>query len=101
VDATKFIKALRAMEEGNAGSGCPVAAAKDSDGDGIKDTFVAVKVGTPVCFEVIPAKNTTVAPENEPQFYNAFVDVVGVQGNVQLDRRTVLFLVPPKDAGVN
>ena len=24
-----------------------------------------------------------------------------VQGNVQLDKRTVLFLVPPKDPGVN
>lgn len=101
VDATKFIKALRAMEEGNAAAGCPVAAARDSDGDGIKDTFVAVKVGTPVCFEVIPAKNDTVLPENQPQFFNAFVDVIGVQGNVQLDKRTVLFLVPPKDPGVN
>ena len=30
-----------------------------------------------------------------------FVDVIGVQGEVQLDRRAVLFLVPPKDAGVN
>lgn len=101
VDATKFIKALRAMEEGSTGNNCPVAPARDSDGDGIKDTFVAVKVGTPVCFEVIPAKNDTVLPENQAQFYNAFVDVIGVQGNVQLDKRTVLFLVPPKDPGVN
>ena len=29
------------------------------------------------------------------------VDVIGVQGNVQLDHRSVLFLVPPKDPGVN
>ena len=89
------------MEEGNAAAGCPAVAAKDSDGDGIKDTFLNVVVGTKVCFEVIPAKNTTVAPSNEPQFYNAFVDVVGVQGNIQLDQRSVLFLVPPKDPGVN
>ncbi len=101
VDATKFIKALRAMDEGNAAAGCPAAPARDSDNDGIKDTFLSVKVGTPVCFEVIPAKNTIVQPENEPQFFNAFVDVIGVQGNVQLDKRTVLFLVPPKDPGVN
>jgi hypothetical protein len=101
VDATKFIKALRAMDEGNAANGCPPAAATDSDGDGIKDTFTALKVGTPVCFEVIPAKNTTVPPELDPQFYNAFVDVIGVQGNIELDRRSVLFLVPPKDPGVN
>jgi hypothetical protein len=100
VDATAFIKALRAMEEGDPASGCPAHAAKDSDGDGIKDTFVAVKVGTPVCFEVIPAKNETVPPEGDPQFYNAFVNVVGLPGNIQLDRRAVLFLVPPKDPGV-
>lgn len=101
VDATKFIQALRAMDEGNAATGCPANPAKDSDGDGVKDTFLNVIVGTKVCFEVIPAKNTTVAPENEPQFYNAFVDVIGVQGNIHLDNRSVLFLVPPKDPGVN
>jgi hypothetical protein len=101
VDATKFIKALRAMDEGNAANGCPPAPAKDSDGDGINDTFVQLKVGTPVCFEVIPAKNGTVPPELDPQFFNAFVDVIGVQGNIPLDRRSVLFLVPPKDPGVN
>ena len=100
VDATKFIKALRAMDEGNPANGCPAAPAKDSDGDGIKDTFLAVKAGTPVCFEVIPAKNTTVPPALDPQFFNAFVDVIAVQGNLHLDKRSVLFLVPPKDAGV-
>lgn len=101
VDATKFIKALRAMDEGNAANGCPAAPAADSDGDGIKDTFTSLKVGTPVCFEVIPQTNTTVPPELDPQFYSAFVDVIGVQGNIPLDRRSVLFLVPPKDPGVN
>lgn len=100
VDATKFIKALRAMDEGNPANGCPAAAAKDSDGDGIKDTFTAVKAGTPVCFEVIPNKNTIVPPDVDPQFFNAFVNVIGVQGNLPLDKRSVLFLVPPKDAGV-
>jgi hypothetical protein len=100
VDATKFIKALRAMDEGNPANGCPAAPAKDSDGDGVKDTFIAVKAGTPVCFEVIPAKNGIVPPELDPQFFNAFVDVIAVQGNLHLDKRSVLFLVPPKDAGV-
>lgn len=100
VDATKFIKALRAMDEGNPAEGCPAAPAKDSDGDGIKDTFLSVKAGTPVCFEVIPNKNTIVPPDVDPQFFNAFVDVIGVQGNLPLDKRSVLFLVPPKDPGV-
>jgi hypothetical protein len=100
VDATKFIKALRAMDEGNAANGCPAAPASDTNGDGIKDTFIAMKAGTPVCFEVIPAKNNFVEPDIDPQFFNAFVDVMAVQGNLQLDKRSVLFLVPPKDAGV-
>lgn len=100
VDATKFIKALRAMDEGNAANGCPAAPAKDTNGDGIKDTFIAVKAGTPVCFEVIPAKNTIVPPELDPQFFKAFVDVIAVQGNLHLDTRSVTFMVPPKDAGV-
>jgi hypothetical protein len=101
VDATKFIKALRARDEGDPANNCPAHAAKDSDGDGIKDTFTAVVVGTPVCFEIIPAVNTTVPPSKVPQFYKANVNVVGVQGNVQLDNRAVLFLVPPTTPGVN
>lgn len=96
VDATKFIKALRAKDEGDPSQGCPAHPAKDTNGDGIKDTFTQVTVGTPVCFEVIPQTNTTVEPQVAAQFFNAFLDVVGVPGNVKLDERKVLFLVPPK-----
>ena len=88
------------MDEGNPAEGCPAAPAKDSDGDGIKDTFIAVKAGTPVCFEVIPAMNTTVPPTLDPQFFNAFIDVMGLPGNLKLDTRSVLFLVPPTVTGV-
>jgi len=97
VDATKFIKALRAMDEGDPKNGCPPHAAKDTGGDGVKDTFTAVTVGTPVCFEVIPQMNTTVKPKASAQFFNAFIDVLGMPGSVKLDRRTVLFLVPPRE----
>jgi hypothetical protein len=97
VDATQFIKALRAMDEGNPANGCPPASAKDTTADGIKDTFIAVKVGTPVCFEVLPKMNTTVKPKPQAQFFNAFIDVLGMPGSVKLDKRTVLFLVPPRD----
>ncbi len=100
VDATKFIKALRAMAEGDPKNGCPAARAKDADGDGINEKFVDLKAGTPVCFEVIPAMNLSVPPNLGPQFFNAFVDVVAVQGNLALDRRSVLFLVPPRNADV-
>ena len=100
VDATKFIKALRAMDEGDAATGCPPHAAKDTNGDTIKDTFTAVVVGTPVCFEVLPAENDTVPPKTVAQFFNAFINVLGMPGSVKLDLRTVLFEVPPKDIGV-
>jgi hypothetical protein len=97
VDATKFIHALRAMDEGDSASSCPPNAAKDTNGDGIKDTFVAIPVGQPVCFEVIPEKNTFVKPGKQAQFFNAFINVLGMPGSVKLDQRTVLFLVPPQD----
>jgi len=100
VDATQFIKALRAMSEGDAANGCPAATTKDTDADTIDDTFVSVKVGTPVCFEVLPKMNTTVKPKDKAQFFNAFIDVLGMPGSVKLDRRDVLFLVPPTDIGI-
>ena len=97
VDATKFIKQLRAMDEGDPKSMCPPHAAKDSGGKGYKDTFTAVVVGTPVCFEVVPQMNTIVKPKSSAQFFNAFIDVLGMPGSVKLDKRTVLFLVPPRE----
>lgn len=101
VDALNFIKALRAMSEGDPSNGCPPNAAYDSNGDKIEDTFKAVTVGTPVCFEVIPKMNETVPPLEVAQFFNAFIDVIGMPGSIDLgDRRTVVFLVPPKDPGI-
>lgn len=97
VDATQFIKAIRAMTEGDATSGCPAASTKDTDGDGIDDTFLSVKVGTPLCFEVLPKMNTTVKPRVVAQFFNVYIDVYGLPGSVKLDRRAVLLLVPPFD----
>jgi len=97
VDATKFIKALRAMKEGDAKQGCEPATTKDTNGDKIDDTFVGVTVGAPVCFEVIPAPNDFVPATKEPQFFNAFIDILGMPGSVKLDLRKVLFLVPPAE----
>jgi len=100
VDATKFILKIRAMKEGDVASGCAPRAVKDTDADGVEDTFVAVTVGEPVCFEVVPKKNDFVEPAKDaPQFFQAFIDVVGMPGAVKLDRRGVLFLVPPKEQG--
>lgn len=70
--------------------------AQDMNFDGHMDTFVGVRPGTPVCFDVIPAMNNTVEPKEEPAIYKAAIDVVGDGGTV-LDTREIIFLVPPKD----
>jgi hypothetical protein len=101
VDATKFIKYLRAMKEGDTANGCPPNPVYDSNSDGVDDTFKSITVGTPVCFEVIPQMNETVPPLETAQFFNAFIDMIGMPGAVNLgDKRTVVFLVPPKDPGI-
>lgn len=103
VDATKFIKALRAMDEGDTGEGCAALGAskvKDTNGDGFADTFIQITASKSnrVCFEVLPKMNDFVPPTNVAQIFRAFIDVVGMPGAVNLgDRRQVLFLVPPKD----
>ena len=85
------------MAEGDTTAGCPAASTKDTDGEGIDDTFTGVKVGTPVCFEVIPTMNITVPPKKDAQFFNAYINVLGMPGSIKLDQRRVLFLVPPKE----
>lgn len=97
VDATKFIKHLRAMKEGDTAQGCPAAKTIDTNGDKIDDTFEGVTVGVPVCFEVVPANNNFVPATKQPQFFNAKIDVLGMPGSVKLDQRNVLFLVPPAE----
>jgi hypothetical protein len=103
VDATKFIKSLRAMDEGDTSEGCAALGAskvKDTNADGVADTFIQITASKSnrVCFEVNPEKNTIVPPTNVAQIFRAFIDVVGMPGAVNLgDRRQVLFLVPPKD----
>lgn len=101
VDATKFVASIRAMKEGDASLGCPANATYDADKDGIDDTFKAVTVGVPVCFEIIPKMNDKVKPIPTAQFFNAFIDMIGMPGGVSLgDRRTAVFLVPPEDPGI-
>lgn len=93
VDATRFIAKIRAMAEGDAIAGCNSHAVNAAS-----DTFLGVTVGTPVCFEITAAQNDLVQPSDQPQFFRAFIAVVGVPGAVKLeDPRQVLFLVPPKE----
>jgi hypothetical protein len=70
----------------------------DRDMNGVLETFVDVRPGTPVCFDIVPAMNTTVMPAAMPILVHAFVDVLG-DGVTVLDTRDVYFLVPPAIAG--
>lgn len=101
VDATRFIERI----EPNAAGGVadPRDATRvcvgglmtaDADMDGFADTFVDVRPGTPVCFDIIARQNDTVMPTAEPQVFRAEIDVLG-EGATVLDTREVLFLVPP------
>jgi hypothetical protein len=95
VDATALLGAVRAMDEGDPVSGCPAHAAKDTGGDGVKDTFTSVAVGTPVCFEVKPKANVTIDGGPTGQSLGVLLTVLGMPGSVVLDRRTVTIVVPP------
>jgi len=54
-----------------------------------------VTPGAPVCFDILPRMNTTVAPTLVPQVFRAQINVIG-DGFTPLDDRVVYFLVPPR-----
>ena len=66
--------------------------------DGVNDTFPNVRPGTPVCFDIVPAMNTTVMPGPDPILVRAYIDVLG-DGITVLDTREVFFLIPPEIRG--
>lgn len=102
VDATVFIRRLEANTTGGVTDprdtsvvcvgGLPTA---DTDGDGVDETFPDLRPGTPVCFDIIAERNTTVMPTGMPQLFRAQIEVVG-DGVTVLDTRDVFFLVPPE-----
>ena len=97
VDATLFLKVPEALAAGDVPTGCVANPAKDTDADGVADTFTSVGVGTPVCFQFAPKAAITPAATDKPQLFVAYADVVGMPGNVKLDTRVVLFVVPAKN----
>jgi hypothetical protein len=95
VDALTFVKAVRAMSEGDSTAGCTPLDAKDTNGDGIADTFVAVPAGASPCFEVVPALNKTRRGSPEVILaYGAFVDYVSAPSATPPTRPHLIFLVP-------
>jgi len=94
VDATVFVRVVRAMSEGDKGLGCAPRTARDEDGDGITDTFAAVEPGASVCFEVVAKMNTTIKWKGVTRFYGAFLDLYGLPGATMIERHRLIFMVP-------
>lgn len=97
VDAVKsFLSRVETNAKPPAATGCASGLGTDDRlaMDGFDDTFVDVKPGTTVCFDVLAKQNKTVEPDAKPQLFKARIDVVG-DGVTTLDSRQVWFLVPP------
>ncbi|MEC7520895.1 MAG: hypothetical protein VYE22_13560 [Myxococcota bacterium] len=93
-DALQFIDHLEVNVGGGACSA--VAPVEDGDGDGRPDVFGALVPGTPVCWDVHPARNDAVPRQIEPQVFRARLTVYG--DDSPLDSRIVYFLIPPRIA---
>lgn len=94
VDAvTAFVDHLETLQLGTAQCEDGLSES-DTNSDGFADLYVNVLPGTPVCWRLVPKSNTTVPATDEPQMFEARIDVYG--DNVTLlDDRKVFFLVPP------
>ena len=79
---------------GSGGACTAVTPLEDTNGDGRSDAFPALRPGTPVCWDVVAARNTTVMPTLTPQIFRARLTVRG--DGSPLDSRIVYFLVPPR-----
>jgi hypothetical protein len=62
--------------------------------DGTPDSFTAVPAGTLVCFDIHVKQNWTVPSLEDPQTFEAEVDIIA-DGVTVVDTRTIYFLVPP------
>ncbi|MEM7447556.1 MAG: hypothetical protein AAF355_04880 [Myxococcota bacterium] len=93
IDPTSLVEYLEVNTGG--GSCSAFSPLLDADSDGHNDTFPAVRAGTLVCWDLIPAVNTTVRPTEEPQLVRARVNVLG-DGEILLDSRVIFFLIPPE-----
>jgi hypothetical protein len=91
-----FVKRLEVVNETMPGC-LGEQAARDTDADTWADTFVHVKSGAQVCWNVVLKPNTSVAGGAEPGVYTARWAAVG-DGQVALAGapHTLYFIVPPR-----
>jgi len=97
-DAGDALALLDHVTVNTTGDGCSDAGpTEDTDGDGRPDAFSRVLPGTPLCWDVVPRANRTVAPAAEPQLFHARVTISG--DGSPLDARDVYLLVPARVDG--
>lgn len=96
VDAvTAFVDHLETLQTGIAPCTSGLQEADSpADPDSFPDLYIDVPAGTPVCWRLFPKQNNTVMPTDQPQLFQATVEVYG-DGITLLDTRDVYFLVPP------
>jgi hypothetical protein len=90
-DALQFIDYLQVNVSGGVCSA--ISPTEDTDGDTRADAFPSLLPGTPVCWDVFPARNDAVMPTLTPQVFRARLTVKG--DGSPLDARIVYFLIPP------
>ena len=91
-DALQFIDHLEVNVSG-VGACTAVTPTEDTNADTFDDAFPALRPGTPVCWDVVPLRNTTVESAAVPLVYRARL-TVSADGS-PVDERVVYFLIPP------
>jgi hypothetical protein len=97
VDAvTSFVERVEVVNEDMPGCQGELSS-RDTDGDGWADTFLHVRSGAQVCWNVVLKPNTSVAAGTEPAVYTASWLAVG-DGQLALEGapNTLYFIVPPR-----
>jgi hypothetical protein len=97
IDTALFILSIEAIAAVSPPGACVTSTEPppfDFSGDGIPDGFQNVAPGSTVFFDV-GAYNDHVPPQDRPQVFRAWIDVMG-NGVAVLDTRLVTILVPPE-----
>lgn len=98
VDARKLVT-VRAMNEGFPKlepPSCEPQSTRDSDADGVDDTFIGAATPRALCFDVRPVTNLVVTAAESASFHRVLVDIVTSTGKT-LQSRSVVVMVPATD----
>ena len=92
-DALPFLDRIEVNTSG-VGECAALTEVSDTDGDGFDDGYSAVRPGSTVCWDVVPAQNDIQEASDMPLLYELRLRVLG--DGSPLDERSVFFLVPPR-----